>query len=598
MKRKRVLRKKGLTPVVTTSLIIVSLIVAIGIVVVIIYNVIQSDIDVGEVSSVKLSIVENSVKINNDKSVSFNIERGTDGVDLTKIKFILSDGTESEELTAIATELKESESKEFKVSSKLFTQIKRISIIPIVKTKKGKETVLSVSDSIELNYLGNQVTIQKLSMICGNKKVEVGEECDDGNLVNKDGCSSQCKLESCLEQSGYICGEGKICPGTILKTNNLTQTCCNAVCSAPSKQNCSECGLICAKEDCYSILEECYFEGGWSNTCTSCSSITCDKYKTASDCNSDPCLKGCAWSLTTNKCEIKQNCGNDNVETGEQCDNGVENTNTVCVPSYSGSCSYCNTTCSLKTLAGASCGDGIKQEVEQCDNGTLNTNTACSPACGTTCYYCDTSCLTKSVVGSSCTKANGQTCTLGTECTSGNCYIDADNDGYTGSSGTKICKASASLGNDCLDSNANVHPGQTQYFAVQRGDGSFDYDCDENVNKKLSATSGTPGYEEGICNSVTSCSGTGTCSVCPDAPYHYIGCTYETNKNCGQMFIPNYCEVYSKHDSGCGGWGVTTYNCYVMGLGSCGSYYGQGIRYAGWTEPSIKQGPQTTCSCK
>ncbi|MDO8623733.1 MAG: hypothetical protein Q7R52_05815, partial [archaeon] len=156
-------KRRGLTPVVTTSLIIVSLVVAIGIVVVIIYNVVQSDIDVGEVSNINLNIVENSVKINDDGSVSFNIERGTDTVDLTKIKFILSDGTESEELSASATELKESESKEFKVSSKLFEQIKRISIIAIVKTKKGKEVTLSVADSIELNYLGTQVTIQKLN---------------------------------------------------------------------------------------------------------------------------------------------------------------------------------------------------------------------------------------------------------------------------------------------------------------------------------------------------------------------------------------------------------------------------------------------------
>ncbi|MFA5886362.1 MAG: hypothetical protein WC863_01125 [Patescibacteria group bacterium] len=30
---------------------------------------------------------------------------------------------------------------------------------------------------------------------------------------------------------------------------------------------------------------------------------------------------------------------------------------------------------------------------------------------------------------------------------------------------------------DCYDSNANAKPGQTAYFLTQRGDGSFDYDC-------------------------------------------------------------------------------------------------------------------------
>ena len=31
--------------------------------------------------------------------------------------------------------------------------------------------------------------------ICGNKKVEMGEECDDGNLVGGDGCNKYCLFE-------------------------------------------------------------------------------------------------------------------------------------------------------------------------------------------------------------------------------------------------------------------------------------------------------------------------------------------------------------------------------------------------------------------
>ena len=33
---------------------------------------------------------------------------------------------------------------------------------------------------------------------------------------------------------------------------------------------------------------------------------------------------------------------------------------------------------------------------------------------------------------------------------------------------------------DCYDSNANARPGQTAWFTVHRGDGSFDYNCDGN----------------------------------------------------------------------------------------------------------------------
>ncbi|HWN66153.1 MAG TPA: DUF4215 domain-containing protein [Haliangium sp.] len=33
--------------------------------------------------------------------------------------------------------------------------------------------------------------------VCGNAMVEMGEECDDGNTRNDDGCSAQCKYEYC-----------------------------------------------------------------------------------------------------------------------------------------------------------------------------------------------------------------------------------------------------------------------------------------------------------------------------------------------------------------------------------------------------------------
>lgn len=32
--------------------------------------------------------------------------------------------------------------------------------------------------------------------ICGNGRVERGEQCDDGNLVNGDGCSNRCQIEA------------------------------------------------------------------------------------------------------------------------------------------------------------------------------------------------------------------------------------------------------------------------------------------------------------------------------------------------------------------------------------------------------------------
>ncbi len=41
--------------------------------------------------------------------------------------------------------------------------------------------------------------------ICGNGILETGEECDDGNTVDGDGCSSDCRIE---QPSGEICNNG------------------------------------------------------------------------------------------------------------------------------------------------------------------------------------------------------------------------------------------------------------------------------------------------------------------------------------------------------------------------------------------------------
>lgn len=64
---------------------------------------------------------------------------------------------------------------------------------------------------------------------------------------------------------------------------------------------------------------------------------------------------------------------------------------------------------------------------------------------------------------------------------------DQDGDGYAPSISSQVAsdtqpanyiRRKDALGfDDCYDSNANVYPGQTSYFATDRGDGSFDYDC-------------------------------------------------------------------------------------------------------------------------
>jgi cysteine-rich repeat protein len=45
--------------------------------------------------------------------------------------------------------------------------------------------------------------------VCGNRVVEVGEQCDDGNVANGDGCALNCMIEAIVPQPIVpICGNG------------------------------------------------------------------------------------------------------------------------------------------------------------------------------------------------------------------------------------------------------------------------------------------------------------------------------------------------------------------------------------------------------
>ncbi len=71
-------------------------------------------------------------------------------------------------------------------------------------------------------------------------------------------------------------------------------------------------------------------------------------------------------------------------------------------------------------------------------------------------------------------------------------YLDQDNDSYCPNSnlycvGNHVGYRDSCTGfNDCYDLNRNAKPGQTNYFTVHRGDGSFDYDCDGIITRNPS----------------------------------------------------------------------------------------------------------------
>jgi hypothetical protein len=105
----------------------------------------------------------------------------------------------------------------------------------------------------------------------------------------------------------------------------------------------------------------------------------------------------------------------------------------------------------------------------------------------------------------------------------GTWYYDGDGDGY-GAASACLCEPSdgysAEVGGDCYDGNAAANPGASGWSTVDRGDGSYDFDCDGAATQRYTAVYScyTPWYNGWGCESsgdgydgaAPSCGATGT----------------------------------------------------------------------------------------
>ncbi len=182
---------------------------------------------------------------------------------------------------------------------------------------------------------------------CGNSVVEPGEECDDGNYTAGDGCDPECQVET-------GCGDGKLEVGEECDDDNLQDgDGCSAVCLD------EEPGTICGN----GILE--IGEG-------------CD------DGNNEP-GDGCAPD-----CFREDGCGDGTVDASELCDDGnnisgdgcsadclVEFVcgNDYCEEENFEDCEACPSDCC------PDCGNLVLDEGEECDDGNNESGDGCSRGC-------------------------------------------------------------------------------------------------------------------------------------------------------------------------------------------------------------------------
>ena len=167
---------------------------------------------------------------------------------------------------------------------------------------------------------------------CGDGEVDAGEECDDGNTVGGDGCSSDCTLEP-------FCGDGNVDSGEQCDDgNNVDGDGCQADCTF--EPVCGD-GRVDAGEE-------------------------CDDGNLASG---DGCDDECRIETPG---PVEPICGNGIVENGEECDDGN-------LANGDG----CDDECRIETPGPVEpvCGNGILENGEECDDGNLANGDGCDDEC-------------------------------------------------------------------------------------------------------------------------------------------------------------------------------------------------------------------------
>ena len=345
--------------------------------------------------------------------------------------------------------------------------------------------------TVESGSIGFRVTL--VDAVCGNLIIqpEIGETCDDGNIIDGDGCSSTCQEEYCGDgtvQEGLdeLCDDGNTLAGDGCGADCLTEVCGNGALQPGLGELCDDgntlagdgCGADCLTEVCGNgvlqpeLGEAC--DDGNLDDGDGCNSACQEEYcgdglvqeglgELCDDGNTiagDGCNESCQTEA----------CGNGvyQPELGEQCDDG----NTVNEDGCTADCyiEYCGDgtvqiglgeQCEDGNVVGGDgcdaechtevCGNGVTQPLldEECDDGNTVDGDGCDALC--VIEYCGDGIL-QAGIGEACDDGNH----IGGDGCDANCYEEVCGNGITQPALGEVCDDGNILDGDGCSADCRV----------------------------------------------------------------------------------------------------------------------------------------------
>jgi len=269
---------------------------------------------------------------------------------------------------------------------------------PILRGEELDEKIvkLRLSDAITpsppgVGPEGGNLGSKGLSALCGNEIVDQGEECDDGNVEDGDGCSSTCLIE------GSFCGNGTLEEGEECGEKGVPpcpedKTCEKCRCVGEMDPELCGNGAVDPGEECEISSKRVFFKRDslcpGDEACINCRCVE-------TECDPDSCGDGEVIDLNTCKCMPncvgtslgKDVCNDHNPCTQDRCLRSGECMHQVILNGLS--CSDGNLCNGSEQCVGGVCQPGVPVN---CDDGvfcngpeTCNPEFGCQPATQSPC---------------------------------------------------------------------------------------------------------------------------------------------------------------------------------------------------------------------